>query len=67
MKKNMGLVDRILRLSLAVVVAVLFLSKQITGTAAIVLGILAVIWILTSFISFCPLYAPFKISTIKKQ
>lgn len=67
MKKNMGRVDRILRLSLAVVIAVLFLTKQITGTAAIVLGILAVIWILTSFISFCPLYAPFKISTIKKQ
>ncbi len=63
----MGLVDRIIRLSLAVVIAVLFFTKQITGTAAIVLGILAVIWILTSFISFCPLYAPFKISTKKKQ
>lgn len=62
----MGLVDRIIRLSLAVVIAVLFFTKQITGTAAIVLGILAVIWILTSFISFCPLYAPFKISTKKK-
>ncbi len=67
MKKNMGLVDRILRLSLAVVVAVLFFTKQITGTAAIVLGILAIIWIVTGFISFCPLYAPFKISTIKKK
>lgn len=65
MKKNMGLVDRISRLGLAVVVAVLFFTKQITGTAAIVLGILAIIWIVTSFISFCPMYAPFKISTKK--
>ncbi len=66
MKKNIGQIDRISRLSLAVVAAVLFVTKQITGTAAIVLGIFAVIWILTSFISFCPLYVPFKISTKKK-
>lgn len=67
MKKNMGQGDRIIRLGLAVVVAVLFFTKQITGMAAIVLGILAVIWILTSFISFCPLYVPFKISTKKRN
>jgi len=67
MKKNIGQVDRIIRLGLAVIVAVLFFTKQISGTAAIVLGILAVIWILTSFISFCPLYVPFKISTKKKK
>ncbi len=67
MKKNIGQIDRILRLSLAVVVAILFLTKQITGTAAIVLGILAALWILTSFFSFSPIYAPFKISTIKKK
>ena len=63
----MGQGDRIIRLGLAVVVAVLFFTKQITGMAAIVLGILAVIWILTSFISFCPLYVPFKISTKKRN
>ncbi len=67
MKKNMGQGDRIIRLGLAVIVAVLFFTNQITGTAAIILGILAVIWILTSFISFCPLYVPFKISTKKKK
>ena len=55
MKKNIGQVDRIIRLGLAVIVAVLFFTKQISGTAAIVLGILAVICILTSFIRFCPL------------
>ncbi|MCJ7582313.1 MAG: DUF2892 domain-containing protein [Candidatus Aminicenantes bacterium] len=67
MKKNMGQGDRIIRLGLAVIVAVLFFTKQISGTAAIVLGILAVIFLLTSFLGFCPLYMPFKISTKKKK
>jgi hypothetical protein len=66
MKKNMGLIDRIIRVVLAAVVAVLYLTGQLTGTAAIVLGIIAVIFIITSAIGFCPLYLPFKISTIKK-
>ncbi len=66
MKKNMGLIDRIIRLVLAAVVAVLFFTGQLTGTAAIILGILAVIFIITSAIGFCPLYVPFKFSTIKK-
>jgi small-conductance mechanosensitive channel len=62
----MGSVDRIIRIILAAVVAVLFFTKQITGTAAIILGILAIIFILTSLVGFCPLYVPFKISTKKK-
>ncbi len=66
-KKNIGQIDRISRLSLAVVAAVLFFTKQITGTAAIVLGIFAVLWVLTSFISFSPVYFFFKISTKKKK
>jgi hypothetical protein len=66
MKKNMGLIDRIIRLVLAAVVAVLYFTDQLTGTAAIILGIIAVIFIITSAIGFCPLYYPFKISTIKK-
>jgi len=67
MKKNIGQVDRIIRLSLAAVVAALFLTKQITGTAAIVLGILAALWILTGLFRFSPVYAPLKISTIKRK
>ncbi len=63
MKKNMGTIDRIIRVVLALGVLGLYLTHQITGTAAIVLGALAVIFILTSMISFCPLYAPFKLST----
>ena len=67
MKKNMGFVDRSIRTVLAVVVAVLYFTNQISGIAAIVLGLFAVVFLLTSFMSFCPLYAPFKLSTIKKS
>ncbi len=67
MKKNMGTVDRIIRVTLAVIVAILYFTGQISGIAAIVLGIFALIFIVTSAIGFCPLYVPFKLSTIKKQ
>ena len=63
----MGVVDRIIRTILAVVVIVLFVTKQITGLAAIILGILAIIFLLTSAVGLCPLYLPFKISTKKSK
>jgi hypothetical protein len=67
MKKNMGLTDRVIRTVLAAVIIVLYFTNQITGTAAIILGILAVVFLLTSLIGICPLYVPFKISTTKKS
>jgi glucose uptake protein GlcU len=67
MKKNVGLADRIFRLVVAAVIAALYFTNQITGTAAIILGVLALILLLTSLVSFCPLYAPFKLSTAKKS
>lgn len=67
MKKNMGTIDRTIRVLLAVVVAILYFTNSITGTVAIILGIFAIIFIITSFIGFCPLYVPFKLSTKKKQ
>ena len=67
MKKNMGMVDRTVRTILAVVIAILYFTNQITGVAAIILGIFAVVFLLTSFMSFCPLYLPFKLSTMKKS
>ena len=67
MNKNMGSLDLVIRTILAVLVAILYFTDQISGTAAIILGIFAVIFLLTSFVSFCPLYAPFKFSTIKKS
>ena len=63
MKKNMGSVDRIVRVVLAAVLAILFFTKVVTGTIGIVLLALAAIFLLTSVVSFCPLYAPFGIST----
>jgi len=66
MKKNMGTIDRIIRILLAIVVIVLYLNGSITGVAAIILGILAFVFIVTSLIGFCPLYVPLKISTIGK-
>ena len=65
MKQNMGSTDRIIRAVLAVVVAVLYFTNLISGTAAIILGILAIIFLLTSAVGFCPLYFPFKLSTKK--
>ncbi len=67
MKKNMGTIDRIIRTLLAVVVVVLIITGILRGAAAIVLGIFAGIFVLTSFVSRCPLYVPFKISTKKKN
>ena len=66
MKINMGPADRIIRIVLAAVIAVLYLTKQINGTWAIVLGILAIFLFVTSLIGFCPLYRLFGLSTKKK-
>lgn len=67
MKSNMGGIDRIVRILLAVAVGILYFMEIISGTVAIVLGILAVVFILTSMVSFCPLYAPFRLSTKKES
>lgn len=67
MKKNMGTIDKAIRILVAVVIAVLYFTNTISGTLAIVLGILAVVFVLTSFVSFCPLYLPFGINTLKKK
>ena len=61
----MGSTDRIIRVVLAVVVAILYFTNLISGTAAIILGILAIVFLLTSAVGFCPLYAPFKFYTKK--
>lgn len=67
MKKNMGTTDRIIRFLLAVVVGILYFTHQITGTAAIILGIIAIVFLLTSLVGFCPLYVPLRLSTRKKS
>jgi len=67
MKKNMGSADIIIRLVLAAIIALLYFTHTITGTLGIVLLVLAAVFVLTSFLSFCPLYLPFGISTCKKK
>ena len=66
MKKNVGSVDRIIRVVLAAVLLILFLTKVVSGVLGIIFVVLAAILVLTSLINFCPLYLPFKISTRKK-
>jgi uncharacterized membrane protein YccC len=63
MKKNMGNADRIIRTIIAVIVAILYFTNVISGALGIVLLILAGVFLLTSLVSFCPLYAPFGIKT----
>ncbi len=67
MKKNMGTTDRIIRTLIAVVVAVLYFTNVISGTVAIVLAVLGGVFILTSAVSFCPLYTIFGIKTCKTE
>ena len=63
----MGTIDRFIRTVIAVVIAVLYFTGQISGTVAIVLGIVAVAFLLTSLVGWCPLYNPFGISTRKES
>lgn len=67
MKKNMGSTDKIIRIIIALAIGVLYYTGTITGTTALVLGIFAAIFAITSLISFCPLYVLFGISTCKKS
>jgi hypothetical protein len=66
MKKNMGTVDKVIRILVAVVVVVLFLTHVITGTLAYILLALGAVFVITSLLGICPLYLPFKINTGKK-
>jgi hypothetical protein len=69
MQKNMGSADRIIRFILAAIVAVLYFTNTITGTLGIVLLLLAGVFVLTSLISFCPLYKLVGLNTcpVKKK
>jgi len=66
MQANMGMMDRGIRVVIALAIAVLYFTGRISGTLAIVLGIFAVTFLLTSLVSFCPLYVPLGLSTRKK-
>ncbi|MCS6991285.1 MAG: DUF2892 domain-containing protein [Chitinophagales bacterium] len=67
LKKNMGAADRIIRLLIAAIIAVLYVQKVITGTVGLLLLILAGVFVLTSLVGSCPLYLPFGIHTGKNK
>lgn len=65
MKQNMGTTDRIIRVIIAALFAYLYFGGVVTGALGIILLVLAVVFVATSVIAFCPLYLPFKLSTRK--
>lgn len=67
MKPNMGLTDKVIRILAAIAIIVLYFTNQLSGTAAIILLIFAGTFILTSFMSYCPIYKLFGISTRKNE
>ena len=67
MKKNLHSIDRLVRIIFALVLAVLIFNGTLTGFAAILLGIFAVVFLATGIISFCPLYKAVGISTLKEK
>jgi hypothetical protein len=69
MKKNMGSADRIIRIVIAAIIGVLYFTGTITGVLGIVLLVLAGVFLLTGFVSFCPIYSIFGINScpVKKQ
>lgn len=67
MKKNMGMADRVIRSVIAVVIAILYFAGILTGIWGLILLILACVFLLTSMVSFCPLYLPLGINTCGKS
>lgn len=67
MKKNVGTIDKVIRILVAVVVTVLYFTHVISGTLGIILLVLAGVFVLTSLISFCPIWALLGIKTTKKE
>lgn len=67
MKKNMGSTDKGIRIVIALVIAALYYFNVIEGILAYILMAFAIVFLLTSFLSFCPLYSPFGINTTKKK
>lgn len=65
LNKNMGTADRIIRF--VIVIAAHYFTGTVSGILAAVLAILAVVFLVTSIFSFCPLYLPFKLSSRKKE
>jgi uncharacterized membrane protein len=66
MKGNMGTIDRILRTIIAVVLGILYFTKILSGTVGVILLVIAIIFLLTSLVGYCPLYSIIGVSTKRK-
>jgi hypothetical protein len=66
MKANMGNTDKMIRILIAIALGILIYTNVVTGTIALVLGIVGAVFVLTSLVSFCPLYRVFGMSTCKR-
>ena len=67
LNKNMGVTDRVIRIIAAVIFGYLYFSGIVSGALGIILLVLGIVFIITSLVSFCPLYLPFKFSTMKNK
>ena len=67
MKQNIGTIDKVIRVLLAVIVVALYFTHVISGTLAIILLVLGAILVVTSIVGICPLYMPIRLSTRKKE
>lgn len=67
MKKNMSKTDRIIRVLVAALLAYLYFSGVVSGTLGIILLVVGIVFLLTAFVAFCPLYVPFGLNTCKKE
>jgi hypothetical protein len=67
MKKNVGTIDKVIRILIAVTVVVLYFTHVISGTLAIILLIVAAILVVTSLVSFCPIWLALGMNTNKKE
>jgi glucose uptake protein GlcU len=65
MKQNMGPADRTIRILIAVLLGILVFAGQIVGVTAIILGVVAIVLLLTGAVGYCPIYVPMKRSTRK--
>ena len=63
----MGTIDKAIRIIAAIIIGILYYTGTISGTLGMILLILGAVFLLTSFVSFCPLYAPFGLSTCKME
>jgi len=67
MKPNMGLIDRIIRVIIAISIGILYFLGYLHGVTGTILGVIAAIFMVTSIFSRCPLYALFGLSTLERE